>query len=104
MGHGPHLRPSAHSPRPRRRVAREVSRFCVGAEGKMTELGDGPVCLNFQVLLQGHSLCRTPFPPRQTQQGAGAAGRRCSGRGFSWIPGSARALAEALREEKQLPK
>lgn len=73
-GRGPRLHLSAH-------MARRGGWFCVGAEGKMRELGDGRVCLDSGVLLECHSLCRTPFPPQQTCGASSARSAQAPGRG-----------------------
>lgn len=73
-GRTPRLHLSAH-------VARRGGWFCVAAEGKMRELGDGRVCLDPGVLLECHSLCRTPFPPQQTRGASSARSAQAPGRG-----------------------
>lgn len=73
-GRAPRLHLSAH-------VARRGGWFCVAAEGKMRELGDGRVCLDSGVLLECHSLCRTPFPPQQTRGASSARSAQAPGRG-----------------------
>lgn len=73
-GRAPRLHLSAH-------VARRGGWFCVAAEGKMRELGDGRVCLDPGVLLECHSLCRTPFPPQQTRGASSARSAQAPGRG-----------------------
>lgn len=73
-GRAPRLHLSAH-------VARRGGWFCVAAEGKMRELGDGRVCLDPGMLLECHSLCRTPFPPQQTRGASSARSAQAPGRG-----------------------
>lgn len=84
-GRAPRLHLSAH-------VARRGGWFCVGAEGKMRELGDGRVCLDPGVLLECHSLCRTPFPPQQTRGASSARSAQAPGRGAQVRGAGARAL------------
>lgn len=73
-GRAPRLHLFAH-------VARRGGWFCVAAEGKMRGLGDGRVCLDPGVLLECHSLCRTPFPPQQTRGASSARSAQAPGRG-----------------------
>lgn len=47
----------------------------------MRELGDGRVCLDPGMLLECHSLCRTPFPPQQTRGASSARSAQAPGRG-----------------------
>lgn len=85
-GRGPRLHLSAH-------VARRGGWFCVAAEGKMRELGDGRVCLDSGVLLECHSLCRTPFPPQQTRGASSARSAQAPGRGAQGTGAGDRAQA-----------